>query len=253
MSAISGRGVSTYRGVVRSVGWFMVAALVASIGLARPAPAKAACSTEQAFFRQNTAGATVAAGTQNDIYVRDATLEELCSAYAERHSTAHVRGPIGQWAEVGWVEKWTAGSNKIWRAFWEWSDGGGTIVGGFLSGQQITCCGWYRFKVEYLSSAGGWQFFIDPGADGGFVQIGGTGTPGFTLGRAMGETGRRPDYTTGLKDHHRTLKYKTCSSCAYQSWPDNSTYTSPPSGWYYSRTSSTEYKVCATSSGCPNP
>jgi hypothetical protein len=214
-----------------------------------------ACGIEQYGIRYNTAGTRVAAGTQNDIYVRNGTLNSTCGQgfNDERHSTAHLAGPNGGWAEAGWDEIWGPNNTHEWWSFWEWSDGGGGYTGGFNSGPAIACCGWYRYEAEYLSSAGGWEFFVDPGADGGFIQMGSVGHPGFTLGEARGGTGRRPDATTGLNDHMRNLKYETCGTCSYIAWTDNATRANLPTGWYYSRISNTEFAVCSTSNGCPNP
>jgi hypothetical protein len=233
-------------------------AYVLAVGAATPTSAGAArCSGEDGPMFRGMTGTNTALGTTNWIYVRDRDLDTDCPDDSERHSTAHMDGPSPRFTEVGWVEDFGIGGQHTWHVWWEYHDSMAT-VGTFHDGDGVTCCRWFRFRVEFQPANAGWKFYYDNGANGGFTEIGGLQHPGFQQGRPEGETARRPNFDTGngtgLKDHQENLTKRACDGCSYTQWNDNVADTSVITGWHWVHIAVDEFWVCKNtdpSGPCP--
>lgn len=178
------------------------------------------CQEQQHLFRR---GSTVeATGVRSEILVRSRNLDANCFAYSESHSTTHIRGGafMDSWAEVGWVVDGTGGGQFRW--FWETGIGSAVYHGHLGTGTQISCCGWWGFKVQRVHGTGRWKFYMDPGANGNFQQVGpGEGDQlNFNKGRPWSETARTSPGTQAWDDH-RELRRKLCDDCEYNRWEEN--------------------------------
>lgn len=227
----------------------LLAALILSVGMMvsiAPAAWSSCHNTEQGLFRMDT-GTQSADGVISTNYLRDRDLNPDCHDDAEAHSTEHVKNSmVTKWAEVGWHEYWRQGA--VWyhdfNIFWEVGTGD-MIVGHLANGPDIACCQWLKFKVRNIENSNKWEFFYDPGANGNWIQVGPSGGQGATFGTGipMGETARRGGTATGAADEHKGLLRKTCGSCNYNDWSDNTNFDNDISNWHANRLSDTRYEV----------
>jgi hypothetical protein len=230
-------------GLLASALFFSVILVVSDVHVAL------ACShnTLQHLFRQEPFNSTADA-IRSHIYVRDRGLNPDCTADAESHSTAHVRNSTGdKFAEVGWEEHWHCPSGSCTHnhnIFWEVKIGS-TIIGHLHNGPHFACCGWYGFKVENVPGTLRWKFFFDPGANGGWIQVGPSDGQNADFGQGVpqGETARRGGSRTGASDEHSALARKNCDSCTMQDWTNNDFRSDDISGWHGERISDTRYEV----------
>lgn len=153
--------------------------------------------------------------------------------------------------EVGWEEHINGGSGAHeFYAFAEWG------LAGNIKGQQVVAISclkpanagkFYGFRVANVAGTNDWRLLINCGS--GFAEFARYNGTGYHTGLATGEVGRFGGTATGMSDHQKSLKFKN-NAGDWIAWTSNYCYVDSATNWYYSRVSTTEYKVLKGTGDC---